>query len=142
MFAESNYASFEARAMMQQQPPPQQKQQQVQAPIQQQQQIPPGFVLAPSQVPTYAMPTCRPSPPSFLDKMFAKKQDLMKLIVLALAVLLAILTYHLIVKAIKHALVQHAWTEQKEISVTLLAIVGTLVLMWVTKTNISEDRSA
>ena len=125
---DDNYAPFESLM-----PQPQPKQR-TEPPLQR------NFVMAPPAPPP--MMTYASAPPSFIDKMFAKKKDILKLLILSLAVLVAILLYHVIVKYIKHSSIANGWTEEKEMGMTLLVIIATLLLMWIIKTSNSEDRSA
>ncbi len=128
---DDNYAPFES-LMPQPQPQPQPKQR-TDPSLQR------NFAMAPP-VPVPMMYAS--APPSFIDKMFAKKKDILKLLILSLAVLVAILLYHVIVKYIKHSSIANGWTEEKEMGMTLLVIIATLLLMWIIKTSNSEDRSA
>jgi hypothetical protein len=57
-------------------------------------------------------------------------------------VLLAVLTFHFIVKYIKRSTAAYGWTEDKELGVTLFAIIATTLIIWMLKTSISEDRSS
>ena len=130
---EDSYAPFESL--------PQPQQQQQAAPRQRQAAPQPQYIPAQQQQQQHAYAP-HPVQHSLLDRMLGKKKDLMKLVVLSLAVLLAILLYHLIVKYLKHTALAKGWSDEQEMGMLLLATIATLLLMWVIKTNNSEDRPA
>jgi len=138
MMGGGGHASVYPPQYQQQQPPAQQQHQQ---PAQQQQmqykQPPPVMYRQKAeQQPQYAMHP--DSKPGFIDRMFSKRKDFFKLLILALIVVLA-LSLHGIVKYLMK-MNDDAFSTNQVLSLKIVYCLSVGLLLWILKTLNSDDK--